>query len=239
VRLIPVFSLALLISCLSIRVASPTPNQFFPQNYANDGFQRDTPVATPKSDPARQVAASAVPASLPNANTTPAAIEIPKAILTGDPAMDAMIKKAISEAQARGEVLNQADQNSAPPTSILVYVNSLDREHFNRLANAVIRFNGSNNARVLGVMQMGDWRNITQQQEDALKDAGAFVQPIAYLPEHLEGLPSPIWEVRSGDKTAYLSGVFDVARFFSANGEIKFNKDTDQVTEPSLRLDGF
>jgi hypothetical protein len=219
--------------------ATPTPQQFFPHNYANDGFQKDTPVATPKNDLARQGSASPLPASPSNANSTPAAIEIPKAILTGDPAIDAMIKKALSKAQVKGEPLNQPDLNSPPPTTIIVYVNSLDREHFNRLANAVIRVNGSDSPRVLAVLQMGDWRNITQQQEEALNSAGAFVHPIAYLPEQLVGLPSPIWEVRSGNKTAYLSGVFDVARFFAPNGEIKLNKDTDQVTEPNLRLDGF
>lgn len=194
-----------------------SPKDFFPHNYASQSEGKGFSAVLPKK-----------------------ASVVSKPIVSkgGDHKShkaESLSKEKPTQTDSTGRVTN----DDKPQSIVLVYASSKNQEHFNRVVQAVVRCSSSGTARVAGVLHIGDYTNVTSSHEAELQRAGIAVQAAPMLPKYLAEFDSPVWEVRTGDQVAFLSGVFDVRRFFSKDGRIKRADELDSEIEPIQSMDGF
>ncbi len=204
---------------LSGAQAEPRPPSadFFPRNYVNEGLPRDTPrPATTIRPPHRE---------------TP-----------GVQAHDSLVHGGVGSQprQLQNSAEGMPAVDSPDFTFAVVYVNSKDREHFNRALKTVLRISESRKALVGAVLHVGDYTNVTTEHKRALEKAGIALEALHELPLEMEGLMSPIWQVYSKGRPIHVSGIFDISRFYGPTGGFKLPAEGDQaLSVPRQELDGF
>ncbi len=194
-----------------------SPKEFYPRNYVNDGLPRDTP---------RPAVASRQPSPPPGVvvNAAPGTVD----------------SKAIAGAPAPiGGVSDATPTSEQMPAAVVAYVNSRDREHFNRFVSAALKLHQVNKVLLSLVLHIGDYRNVTADHKASLERAGITLQPLYAMPEHLATLKSPVWEVFSAGQPIYFSGVFDIGRFFAADGTLKKEPVQEKASVSVQEMDGF
>ncbi len=177
----------------------PDPRNIYPRDYVNQALPRDTPLPKPTK---------ALPIFRPNSDLKTDrslrdefedgaawSVESPKK--EGDKTDDGDTSQE-----------HKTDQNRSDLVVAIVYANSSDREHFNRLVNAVLKAKAAGKVRISVVFHVGDYRNITLTQKATLQQDGIFLAALPAVPQHLSGLVSPVWEVHASDRNVLFSGTF-------------------------------
>lgn len=212
-------TLFLCVSSWSFAEPDAAPKELFPPGYAQG-------VPAPSRDTGG------------NRNQQAQKKQIPQHIINGLPAeIAAQVMMQVN--QAGVAVAGSADPGKTPKSFVMVYVNSLESEHFDRVVRQVVKLHRSGRAHIDALLHVGRYQNITPEQELALTRVGVSIQALASLPEHLGELTSPAWFVFSEGREAYISGEFDVGRFFTRDGELKVPKEGEELGSSEQTIDGF
>jgi len=210
--------------------------EFYPKNYANQELQRDL-----AQDQVRSKTLGGAQIKR-HSQTDP---ESAHSFEQGNAAKSSYIAKnkesagnSAEPAKAASSPPALAAQDHMPPV-VTLYVSSLDREHFNRAFNSALKLQHSGMLSVSAIWHVGDYRNITAVQQDALARAGFNLLPLSSLPDNLQGRQSPLWAVLLADGPAYLSGIFDIMRFIGLDGKLKRDLNSAAPVSPAQKLDGF
>jgi hypothetical protein len=160
-------------------------------------------------------------------------------VLPSQPTLSAAAPVVSGEASPGASAQGGTADSGRMPVVMIVYVNSLDRDHFNRAVRALLKMRHSTKAMVGAILHIGDYRNVTTEQKSSLQSAGIPLQPLDRVPDHLEALKSPVWEVITDAQPVYFSGVFDIGRFFAADGSLKKEPEQGKSSVSIQEMDGF
>jgi hypothetical protein len=185
----------------------PDPRNIYPHDYVNQALPRDTLIPAPTQAPADPRPNSAENGA-PTVSQGKSGFEDGAAWSVESPK-----KEADKTASGDTSLEHKVDQNSPDVAVVIVYGNSSDREHFNRLVNALRKAKAAGRARVSIVFHVGDYRNITSTQKASLQQDGIFLEALPAVPQDFNGLSSPVWEVHASNRKFLFSGTFsaDVA----------------------------
>jgi len=108
----------------------------------------------------------------------------------------------------------------------LVYVNSSNKEHFDRVITRVLAIQRQRKIHIYAVMHLGDYRNIDPKQQQELSNAGIIVAALTNLPEKLPVTKSPTWGMMTAESRvqglAYLiEGYMEPELFFNQIGQFE------------------
>jgi hypothetical protein len=108
----------------------------------------------------------------------------------------------------------------------IAYVNSLNKEHFDKAVTRILAVQRQGKIRVVSVSHIGDYRNVDPKQQEALRNAGIIFGAVAELPKELPANISPVWGVMTPqsrkEKTAYvIQGYLEPELFFNQAGEFE------------------
>lgn len=131
-------------------------------------------------------------------------------------------------------------------TQALVYVNSSNKEHFDRVVAKVLAIQKQRKIQIQAVIHIGDYRTISPNQRESLVKAGIFIVPATQLPEKLSVTQSPAWgimtpESREQGKAYVIEGYHDPEIFFNSLGrfEIPAGMQVGKDTETAGKLAEF
>lgn len=131
-------------------------------------------------------------------------------------------------------------------TQALVYVNSSNKEHFDRVVAKVLAIQKQRKIQIQAVIHIGDYRTISPNQRESLVKAGIFIVPATQLPEKLPVTQSPAWgimtpESREQGKAYVIEGYHDPEIFFNSLGrfEIPAGMQVGKDTETAGKLAEF
>jgi hypothetical protein len=128
----------------------------------------------------------------------------------------------------------------------LVYVNSANKEHFDRVVAKVLAVQKQRKIHIYALMHLGDYRNVDPKQQQDLTNAGIVVTSLTQLPEKLPATQSPVWglmtpESRTQQLAYVIEGYMEPELFFNQAGqfEIPAGMQVGKDTQEEGRLTAF
>lgn len=151
------------------------------------------------------------------------------------------------------------DATSAEPSnsrritpSGVVYVTSIDSEHFSRVCNKVLALQRQGKIRINLILHYGNYENVSEQQKTTLLQHGVQVIELPELPTDIPLSQSPAWvifsddaqrSVDSGAPIGYLvQGYFNIEQFFDQYGSFALPagmSDDQEGQQSAGKLSGF
>jgi hypothetical protein len=102
---------------------------------------------------------------------------------------------------------------------VVVLVNSVDVEHFERVIEEVLRLTHSRRGLVTGVYPIGNETDISTEVRGALRSRGVHIFRREEIPEHLNITVSPAWWIRTPEGGHLVEGVIGIEPLIDEYGE--------------------
>jgi hypothetical protein len=120
---------------------------------------------------------------------------------------------------------------------VYVFVNSLERTHFNRVIQEAIRLHDAKRAVVVGVFHIGDYESMTPQIQQELNSREIGYYQAEAVFRELFAESSPTWVVSTQQGRHVAEGFLEIYPFFDEWGEYS----PKRVEEPEDRstMEGF
>ncbi len=140
----------------------------------------------------------------------------------------------IAETKEVGTSRVSPPRHDAKKATISVFVNSLDREHFGRVVQEVVRLHDAHRAVFAGIFHIGDYEAVTPEVEKELsKRKISIYQLTSVLPE-LFAEVSPTWVVSTREGRHVAEGFLEIERFFDEWGEYNPKRGEESVEHSKM-----
>jgi hypothetical protein len=108
----------------------------------------------------------------------------------------------------------------------IVYVNSLNRDHFEGVITKVLDIQRKRKIQIYGVFHIGDYKNVSDKRRSDLERAGIFILQIDKMPADVPATLSPAWGIMTPESqrtgSAYLiEGYMEPQIFFNQSGQFQ------------------
>ncbi len=100
-----------------------------------------------------------------------------------------------------------------------VFVNSLDKEHFNRVVESVIKLHDSRLALIAALFHVGDYRAVTPEVQASLERRGILISEHIFDESETPAPVSPRWEITTKDGLHIAEGFLSLEPFINEWGE--------------------
>jgi hypothetical protein len=143
-----------------------------------------------------------------------------------------------SESSARSQL---QDEQRARNGFLTVYVNSLDKQHFERVIENTVAIADKAQFRVSSVVHVGDYRNVSERVEQDLKGARISLVAAAVPPAYLGITRSPAWVLYTPQGIHIVEGVMQFDRFMTPMGEFSPQQQVAAAppTPTPVKMEGF
>ncbi len=128
-------------------------------------------------------------------------------------------------------------QVNAKKSVVSVFVNSLDRSHFNRVLEEAIRLHDSNRVIMSGVFHIGDFEALTPTLEQNLSSRGIAIHQIAAADRELFAEFSPTWVISTRKGRHVAEGFLEIVPFFDEWGE--YDPKRGEEPEKPSKMEDF
>ena len=164
------------------------------------------------------------------------------------PAQGAAIERraAPTESAANGAVQQSPRAGSQEPRNamsgqLVVYVNSLDKEHFDRVVEHALGLLGKAEFYISSIVHIGDYRNISDRVKENAKRANIALYAASAPPEWLGITRSPAWVLYKTDGVHIVEGVVHFDRFINPMGEFSPQQQVKAAlpTPTPMKMEGF
>ncbi len=128
-------------------------------------------------------------------------------------------------------------QTETKKPTVHVFVNSLERTHFNRVIQEAIRLHDAKRAVVFGVFHIGDYEAVTPAIEQELSSREIRIYQVGSVFSELFAESSPLWVVATRQGRHVAEGFLEITPFFDEWGE--YNPKRAEEPEVSSTMEGF
>jgi hypothetical protein len=203
---------------MSDAVAGPAqPKEFFEKDYVT-GERPKPPPPTPTRAGKVNMPSTDAPQVIPQNGVNPIASDV------------AAMQQAL---------LQQGNGRKAHAT---LYVNSLDKAHFESVMRKVVSFaERDSKMRVTQVFHIGDYRNVSQAIKDDMARNKIFLGAMPVVPPHLQATDSPTWVINDKSGTHIVEGILDIDKCIDKDGQYRQPEPSmfQPEPQPTMGMQGF
>ena len=119
-----------------------------------------------------------------------------------------------------------------PGVSIILYVNSADKTHFESVVNRAISLRDKDpRFRLSAIFHVGDYQNVSEALKEALRKRAIHLEGLSHMPTTIGAETSPLWLIRTPDVDHLVEGPIQIERCLDEMGEYR---DPESSTEPPM-----
>lgn len=146
---------------------------------------------------------------------------------------DTAEKEAVAAMQRQGGNVQRKKRETVPSTTLLLFVNSKDKQHLRSVLKKAVDVARKNDAFLATIFQLGDYRNVPEELAATLHSFGVSIIPLPTLPEDLAITQSPAWVFRSQAGVQVVEGTLAIEQFYDSEGNFKEPANfVDQQPQP-------
>jgi len=122
-----------------------------------------------------------------------------------------------SDATSTGSIPHK-DREKKRSILVMVYVNSLDAEHFRKVIDEALRLHDERQAFIFGVYHAGVYTAITSELEAELSARNINVTQVDGPPKMLQSTQSPTWLIKTKEGVHIVEGETSIRTYFDEFG---------------------
>jgi hypothetical protein len=121
-----------------------------------------------------------------------------------------------------------------PGISIILYVNSADKIHFESVVNRAIYLRDNDpRFRLSAIFHVGDYRNVSDSLKDSLQKRAIYLEGISHVPLPMAAETSPLWLIRTPDADHFVEGPVQIERCLDESGGYREPTQSKETPVPS------
>lgn len=204
--------LVVLVTSAGVVWADPSPREFYGKDFASAPQVANAPMRGEDVQKTSQQNQGANPADKSTSSDSG---------LVGPLDTNDSEAKAIAAMQRQGGLGERKKRDGLPATTLMLFVSSVDKQHLRSVLKKAIDVVKKDDAFLVTVFQIGDYRNVPEELAATLGRYGVSVVPLLAPPEDLAFTQSPAWVFQSKEGIQVVEGVVEIDQFYDSDGNFK------------------
>ena len=121
-----------------------------------------------------------------------------------------------------------------PGVSIILYVNSADKTHFESVVNRAMYLRDKDpRFRLSAIFHVGDYQNVSEGLKEALRKRAIHLEGLSHMPTTIGAETSPLWLIRTPDADHFVEGPIQIERCLDEVGGYREPESSKETPMPS------